>query len=659
MVANVVFGLPINKVFNYYLPDGVENSPLGVRVRAPFNNKEEIGYLIGVEEIQMQGLKKIVEIIDKEPILDKDILELISWMAKHYFSSQGECIEASIPPLLRKGRSSIKPRLEYEIKPDESFNAPLMLTEAQTEAFNTLKADIWENQGVFLLYGVTGSGKTEIYIKIIEEVLKKGRGAIILVPEIALTPQTISRFKKRLGENISVFHSGLTEAQRFKEWNNIKTNKTNICIGTRSAIFAPLKNLGLIIVDDEHESSYKQEDMLRYHARDVAIKRGEISNCSVILGSATPSLESYYKAKKGEYRLLVLPERVSEKKMPEVRIVDLKSVRHKKGMPLIFSPQLIEELRAVLERKMQAILFLNRRGFSTYVTCLSCGYVAKCVKCSIALTYHSKLGVLICHHCNYSQKKPSICPECNRKYLSFSGFGTQRVESELHKIFSGIRSARLDSDALSKRGSLDEIIDNFRNRKIDVLIGTQIVAKGHDFPDVELVGVILADLSLNIIDFRAGERTFSLLTQVAGRSGRGDKEGRVIIQTYNPEHYTIKTSLKHDYISFYEEEIERRKLLKLPPFSKLVKIEVRHKDENKLKRVIESIKKKLLLKIPAADVLGPAPNAVNRIRNLYRWALLAKGEDVEELNSLLYSIIGFRRKIEGANIIVDVNPYED
>lgn len=660
MVAEVVFPLAVDKIFRYKIPAKVEDIKLGVRVRVPFRDKIRIGYLVGISSDWERDLKEIIEVLDSEPILSPDILSLTSWMAGHYYASWGECIQASLPGILRKGRKTSIPRKEYIIQPDRGFQKPIKLTTAQQKALRAIKKYGLDGFKVYLVYGVTGSGKTEVYIRTIEQVLGNGRGVIVLVPEIALTPQTISRFQNRIDSKISVLHSDLTESQRFQSWLRLKQGESLVCIGTRSAIFAPIKNLGLIVIDEEHESSYKQEESPRYHTREVAIRRAQIAGCPVILGSATPSLESYYKALNGEYHLIELPERAKKKEMPEVRIIDLRQIGRRGFKPLVFSPPLKQEIAEILKNGMQVILFLNRRGFSTYVSCLKCGYVARCPDCELAYTYHSKGNRLICHHCNRQEKRPLICPECKSRYLSFRGIGTQRVESELHKLFPGIRTARLDSDALRKKGYLEKTIEDFKNKKIDVIVGTQVVAKGHDFPNVELVGVILADLSLNIVDFRAGERTFSLLTQVAGRSGRGLSTGKVIVQTYSPEHYTIRTSLSHDYRSFYQEEIEKRKMLNFPPFSELIKVEFRHPKEEKVKKVAYEIKEVLSqFREEDFEILGPAPHPLPKIRNIYRWNLLLEGKNVEHMLRLLYNIIGFRRRVEGVQIVVDVNPYED
>lgn len=663
MIVEVAFGLPVDKTFKYIIPASLSYQNLlpGIRVRAPFRNQIKIGYVVDVaEQGDRAGLKEIIDVLDSQPVINPDILQLTWWMAIHYYSAWGECIEASIPGLLRRGRKSVSPRKEITITPDLKFKKPRKLTPAQERAIKIIQ-EKFNFFNVFLLFGVTASGKTEVYLRAVELALSEGKSALVLVPEIALSPQTISRFKNRFKSvGISLFHSGLTEAQRFQEWKKIKDGESRICIGTRSAIFAPFSDLGVIVIDEEHETSYKQDERPRYHARDLAIVRGKMFNCPVILGSATPSLESYYKAKKGDYILLELPHRIRKRRLPEVKIIDLRTERRRGLKPVVLSPPLKVELQSLLERNAQAMLFLNRRGFSTSLVCLKCGYVARCPKCEISLTYHSGERKLICHHCNYKTEKVSICPQCESRYLVYRGFGTQKVVSELHKLFPGITTARLDSDALRKAGALEKIIQDFREHKIDVLVGTQIIAKGHDFPNVDLVGVILADLSLNIVDFRAGERTFSLLTQVAGRSGRGKRRGRVIIQTYNPEHYTIQTSLRQDYISFYNQEIERRKMLGFPPFSQLIKLELRHKNQKKAEQKTYRIKELLEeFRGEEFEILGPAPHPVPKLRGEYRWNLIIKSKKLASTLRLLYNIIGYKVRFEGVKLIVDVNPYED
>ncbi|MDD5613460.1 MAG: primosomal protein N' [Candidatus Omnitrophica bacterium] len=660
MIANVVFGLPVDKVFSYSVPAGSQIK-IGCRIKAPFRNSVRVGYVVGFSEKNKVDfdIKSITEILDGEPFLSGEILELTRWMSSYYYLSWGEAIEAALPGALRKGRMTSNPRQGYFFEKDKYFVRPSELTEHQKKSLSQINQNSGFN--VFMLYGVTGSGKTEVYIRAIERVLAGGGSAAMLVPEIALTPQTVSRFISCLGDEISVFHSRLTEAQRFQEWLKLKEGINKVCIGTRSSIFAPLKNLKLIVIDEEHDSSYKQQDSPRYHARDVALKRAQICRCPVILGSATPSLESFYKAVSKKYYLLELPDRVEKKSMPDVGVVDLTTVKRRSSRSMVFSPALESELKDVLGRHMQAILFLNRRGFSTFVYCSKCGYVSKCPGCNVALTYHIKTKTLLCHYCSHKELVPEACPNCRGGYLNMRGIGTQRVESELHKIFpNSVRTARLDSDVLKKRGELERIIEAFKNKDIDVLIGTQIVAKGHDFPDVELVGVILADLSLNIIDFRADENTFSMLTQVAGRSGRGENRGKVIVQTYNPDHFAIQTSLNHDYKSFYAQEIEKRKQLGFPPFNDLIKMEFRHKDEKKVKQAAQRVKDKIAsVSKGAYQVLGPAPHPVRKKNNVYRWNIIIKVKNIEQASRMLYNIIGYNKRVDGVNIVVDVNPRED
>src|ERR1044071_99252 len=457
----------------------------------------------------------------------------------------------------------------------------------------------------FLLHGVTGSGKTEVYLQAIAYTLRQGRGAIVLVPEISLTPQTVERFKARFSSGplqtlVAVLHSHLSSGERHDEWHKIRQGRARIVIGARSAIFAPVEPLGLIIVDEEHEHSYKQEEAPRYHARDVAIMRGQMEGAVVLLGSATPSLESYYNCRKGKYTLLELPERVDNQKMPYVRVVDMRqAARRGQGIP-VFSPQLKEAITQRLERHEQTILFLNRRGYSTSLLCPQCGYVANCPNCSVSLTFHRRAAKLLCHICGHSAGAPLVCPEpkCRSAAIRYSGLGTEKVEDTLTKLFPRARITRMDSDTLKRKDDYRRILGDFRAGKIDVLVGTQMIAKGLHFPNVTLVGIIYADLSLHIADFRAGERTFQLLTQVAGRAGRGDVEGEVIVQAFTPFHPAIQYARRHDFIGFYEQEIEFREQLKYPPASRVALLTLRGHNEDKVKFSSEHVRKELD-KLPA------------------------------------------------------------
>ncbi|MFC1667335.1 primosomal protein N' [Candidatus Omnitrophota bacterium] len=512
---------------------------------------------------------------------------------------------------------------------------------------------------VFLLHGVTGSGKTEVYLQSIAHALASGRSSIILVPEISLTPQTVARFKARFGGKIAVLHSRLLGSKRASEWERITSGDVQIVVGARSAIFAPLKDLGLVVVDEEHETSYKQADVPRYNARDVAIKRASLSSAIVILGSATPSLESFYAARKGDYSLIELSERIDSRLLPEVQIVDMREELTKtKKFPIFSQPLKIWIEKDIAEGK-QVILFLNRRGFSTFISCRKCGYVLTCKRCSVSLTYHFHTKKLSCHHCNYKMDPPDVCPKCNSSYVRYWGIGTEKVESEVHRLFPRARISRMDTDATRKRGTHERVLSKFKEGKLDILVGTQMIAKGLDFPKVTLVGVISADTALNLPDFRSGERTFNLLTQVAGRAGRGDLGGRVIIQTYTPAHYSIQAAKHHDYNTFYGKEISFRKDLNLPPFSRMVSVMLRGRNEEKVLAVSESLREKLIKKDKSkkVEILGPAPSAVSRLKGMYRWNLFLKSDNIENIISLLKKVLKGRRREGGVIITVDVEPY--
>ena len=457
-----------------------------------------------------------------------------------------------------------------------------------------------KGSATFLLHGVTGSGKTEIYLQAIAYALEQGKGAIVLVPEIALTPQTVERFKARFSSGklqtlVAVLHSHLSAGERHDEWHKIRQGRARIVIGARSAIFAPVEPLGLVIVDEEHEQTYKQEEAPRYHARDVAIVRAQMENAVVVLGSATPSLESYYNCKTGKYTLLELPERVDDQKMPHVRVVDMRQAAHQeKGIP-IFSPQLKEAIQQRLERKEQTILFLNRRGYSTALQCPQCGYVAECPNCSVSLTYHRTEQKLCCHICAHVQKVPPVCPneKCKNPAIRYSGTGTQKVEEAIRKLFPHARCHRMDADTMKRKDDYRRILGDFRAGKIDILVGTQMIAKGLHFPNVTLVGIIYADSALHQPDFRAGERTFQLLTQVAGRAGRGDVEGEVFVQAFTPFHPAIQYARRHDFQGFYEQEMEFREPLKYPPAARVALLTLKGRNEDKVKFSADHLKREL------------------------------------------------------------------
>ncbi len=515
--------------------------------------------------------------------------------------------------------------------------------------------------GVFLLHGVTGSGKTEVFMQAIEHTVNMGKSAVMLVPEISLTPQMVSRFMSRFGERIAIFHSALSLGERYDQWKRIKTGGADIVIGARSAVFAPLKNIGIIIMDEEHSDTYKSDMTPRYHARDVAIFRARQSGAAVVLASATPSVESYYKASAGEYKLLEMNTRFNNNKMPDIYVEDMRT-ELARGNKSMLSARLYKEIKKNLESGEQTILFLNRRGFSSFVSCRTCGYVPQCPNCSISLTYHKFGNNLKCHYCGYAAPNYTVCPECGSKYIRYFGGGTQKVEEEIHKLFPDATSIRMDMDTTGKKQSHEKILSRFEKEKIDVLIGTQMVAKGLDFENVTLVGVITADTMLHLHDFRSGERTFAMLEQVSGRAGRGGKEGRAVIQTYTPEHEAVKLVTTHDYKEFYKNEIAERRLMWYPPFCSMISVQFQGASDEKTSRTSRYFVKALgdIKQMgQKIQVLGPIPSFVSKIKNKYRWQIIFKCEDGDKLGESLHDAekkCRSSKNCEGVSIVIDKSP---
>jgi primosomal protein N' (replication factor Y) (superfamily II helicase) len=510
---------------------------------------------------------------------------------------------------------------------------------------------------VILLHGVTGSGKTEVYLQAIDKALKSGRGAIVLVPEISLTPQTVEGFKARFAENVAVLHSRLSLGERLDEWEKLRDGKARVVVGARSAIFAPVQNCGLIVVDEEHERTYKQEETPRYHARDVAVMRGKIENAVVILGSATPSVESYRNALTGKYALFHLPRRIEDRALPTVTIVDMKEEIKRVGRMTFFSRRLLTAMEERLEKREQVMLFLNRRGFSPVMICGRCGYVHKCPNCSIALTTHDEGEKLLCHLCGFTGESAGRCPRCRTHGFRFPGLGTQKLELMVSKLFPDCRVGRMDSDSMTGKGAHAETLKAFRNGEIQVLLGTQMIAKGLHFPNVTLVGVISADTALNLPDFRAAEYTFQLLTQVAGRAGRGEVHGEVIVQTYAPNHPAIMAARSQDYESFYRQEIPFREELGYPPFTRFIIVTVRGRSEGAVKWISNYCARTVReLHPPEMEVRGPAPSPIARAKGYYRWQIIFKGESVIRMNGVLKEALGKVKPGKGVQIVVDADP---
>ena len=573
------------------------------------------------------------------------------------------CSRAIINTLIKNGYLEIietkiarNPLASKKIERTNKLN----LTEEQGKAYEKIEKAIEEKRyEQFLLFGVTGSGKTEIYMQLIEKVIQNGKKAIMLVPEISLTPQMIERFISRFGKDkLAVIHSKLSIGERHDEWNKIKENKANIIIGARSAIFAPVQNLGIIIIDEEHDTSYKSEATPKYNAIEIANKISKEEKIPLVLGSATPDISTYYKSQEGKITRLELTKRANNANLPKIEIIDLKQ-ELANGNRSMLSFELYKSIEENLKNHYQTILFLNRRGYSTFIMCRDCGYTVKCKNCNISMTYHSFEKKLKCHYCGYEEPIVTTCPECGSKKIRYFGTGTQKLEDEIHKQFPKATTTRMDIDTVTKKNSHEEILNEFKNKGIDILIGTQMVVKGHHFPKVTLVGVVAADSSLNMDDYRANEKTFQILVQVAGRAGREKLPGKVIIQSYNPENFSIQSAKNQNYIEFYQTEIALRKQLKYPPFCDIIVIGFNSNSESKIKTISENMYKSLTEKnLENCNIYKPSPSPIDKIQNRYRWRIIIKSNMNEKLNDILNQELRkiYEKNDRSVNISIDVNP---
>lgn len=708
----------VDTLFTYIIPDNLrEKIKIGHRVLVPFNNREIEGFVLDIsnEFNSKYELKEISSLCDLEPVLNEEMIILGEKIQKEILCSRISIYQAMLPKALKaKHNTNIGIKMNryitLNISRDEALryiegcrfakqkeiisklldNDKILLSNVnssintlirngvikyiyeevnryvskssgkyrivklnslQEEVVNSVKL---EEYNKYLLWGVTGSGKTEVYMELIDRVLKQGKNAIMLVPEISLTPQIVDRFVTRFGTDIAILHSGLSDYEKYDEYRKIINEKVRIVVGARSAVFAPLKNIGIIIMDEEHSNTYKQDNSPRYHARDVAMMRGEYHNAPVLLGSATPSLESFARAGRGVYKLLTLTKRAGGGELPDVQIVDMKS-EIKKGN-FILSELLVKKIKEKLANNEQIILLLNRRGYSSMLTCRDCGNVLKCPNCDISLTYHKSSNTNRCHYCNYSIKNVDKCNVCGSSNIKEYGLGTEKLEEEIVRMFSA-RVVRMDMDTTCKKGMHEKIIADFGDHKYDILLGTQMIAKGLDFPLVTLVGVINADSSLNVPDFRSAENTYQLLSQVAGRAGRGNLVGEVIIQSYNPEHYSITYAKKHDYLSFYKEEMSIRKLLNYPPYYyiTLVNISSRNYEDGfkEANKIGEYLKRNL---DKNTIVLGPSMANVFRINNVYHYQCIIKYKKDLLLNQVLTKLDEIYKSNTKVQILLDVNP---
>lgn len=707
----------IDRIFDYVVPDYlIQHIKIGIRVTVPFGTQTLEGFILEIKKESINSeLKEIINIVDKDIVLDKELLELGKYMANKTLSTLISCYQVMLPKALKaqqgtninmrldkyiklginiyriedysltakqkdmvilvsnrgevlkselnKVSSSILKKLleksifiEYEKEiyrtndDERNLTSKYPLTSDQQKVVDTIM-NSGEVPCTYLLHGVTGSGKTEVYMELIEGMLNSNKTSVVLVPEISLTPQIVSRFKSRFKESIAILHSRLSEGERYDEYRRITRGEVKIVIGARSAIFAPLKNIGLIVIDEEHTSSYKQDNNPKYSAIDIAIERSRYHNSIVVLGSATPTLESYAKVMKGVYKLVSLPNRVNDRKLPLVKIVDMNKEK-KNGY---FSSELSNLIRDRLEKNEQIILLLNRRGYSSFITCSNCGYVEKCPNCDITLTYHKSSNMIRCHYCGYANKHKSICSSCGEEAMKDLGIGTEKVEEELHKLFD-CRVVRMDYDTTSRKGAHERIINDFKDHKYDILLGTQMIAKGLDFSLVTLVGVINADTSLMIPSYKSSENTFQLLCQVSGRSGRGNVPGSVIIQTFNKEHYAIDLVKNHDYLTFFKEEMNIRRKLGYPPYYYLVSIKVISPKYELARDESMKVANKLKQDLNKSIVLGPSVNNLFKVNNQYRFNIIIKYKKEDNLYKTLEQIIEYYKSNSKIKIDIDFNP---
>lgn len=658
LYADVAVCLPLARTFLYKIEGKVE---IGSRVVVPFRNRKVEGFVVGLKnEAPDIEMHTIASVVDASPLLRPEIFELCRWISKYYVSPIGEVLKSALPPGISAkhvgeaaahGGLRDHPEMRIDAAPS------LSLTPDQSRALDAIRED--HGFQTILIHGVTGSGKTEVYMRAAEHFLAQGKSSLILVPEIGLTPQLTDRFSERFPGKTAILHSGLTRRQRIDEWLRIYSGGAPIVIGTRSAVFAPLESLGLIVVDEEHETSYKQEEVPRYNARDTAIMRAKLARGVAVLGSATPSMESFHNAKSKKYKHVSLMTRVEERALPDVEVVNMREEYAAEGRQVIFSQRLLQAVMTRLERREQTMILLNRRGYAAFLLCRRCGFTFQCTSCSVALTYHRGRNILLCHYCGLALRPKARCPECDSEYIHYAGDGTERLEVELQKMFPDARVGRVDRDTMRHMRDFERVLGGFRNGEIDILAGTQMIAKGHDFPRVTLVGVIGADAPLSLPDFRAAERTFQLLTQVAGRSGRGDQPGEVVIQTYFPDHYTFKFAVTQRFEDFYLRESRYRKAMFYPPFTVLAGILVNDRDSGRAAALAREVGEFLnARRSGTVHVLGPAPAPLERLKKAYRHQLLIKSTSRAALHQILETLQAHieEKKIGATRVIIDVDP---
>lgn len=657
--------LPVPKwqTFTYRIPQDWEDVPApGSLVLAPLGRRKTVGMVAELTQDPPEGLgglKDLIEPLPEECTFEPKLLELLRWAKGHYLTPPGEVLRTFLPSALLKGKMG-KGQRAQNVEGLTEFHqaAPPQLTEEQMVAVARVTAQ-WGKFFPCLLQGVTGSGKTEVYLKLCEEVLRQKGSALILVPEIALTPQILGRFSGRFSSQVAAYHSGMTEGQRLKVWWGAKAGKIPIVVGTRSAVALPLKDLALLVVDEEHDPSYKQEERFRYHGRDLAVVRAKLQGIPILLGSATPSVETQENVHQGKYHRLTLHARATQSPLPQIHLIDIKE--NPLHPETLLSDPLQEALRQTLERGEQALFFLNRRGYAPFILCQDCGGVFRCPNCEISLTYHRRPPLLRCHYCEYQQEVPEICPTCEGRELRPIGAGTERLEEGFVQTFPGIRLGRLDRDIVASRRRTEELLSKFSRGELDVLIGTQLVTKGHDFRNLTLVGILLADLTLNVPEFRAAERGFQIVTQVAGRAGRHDLPGQVYLQTFRPDHYAIQAALKQNSEEFFVQERSFRKGAGYPPFRRVILFRFLGSQDARVREGSHragDFLKTLFRRFKNVQVLGPTKSTLEKLRGQYRYQVLLKSEGFEAMRRVLEERIPRleNQMPSGVRMGIDVDP---
>lgn len=669
MIVDVAVPVGVDQTFHYAISDDLKNElQLGTVIQVPFRTRSIHAFVLGFpteSPVGIEKLRPIEGVLVPQPIFDERMLKFFRWLSEYYCHPLGEVITAAIPAQYwkpkktsKRKRKALDPALLTGLAPPQTERPTL--NEEQRLAVNSI---LGENEGrPVLLHGVTGSGKTEVYMNVLDALLQQGKGAIVLVPEIALTPQLLGRFSQRFPEQVAVLHSHLSAAERFEQWERLRAGKAKVVVGARSAVFAPVKDLGLIVIDEEHEASFKQEDHMRYHARDTAIVRARFENAKVVLGSATPSLESYANAKNGRYVYVALKKRVHQRAMPKTVFVDLKDAAQCVSAEVPWLSRVLKSrIENTLQENQQCLLYLNRLGFAHFLFCKDCGHTWRCTNCDVALTYYRVPPSLKCHYCGKISRAPENCEECSGTHLETIGVGTEQVEKSLKELFPSARIARMDRSVVKTRKDLEAVLNQIAQREVDIVVGTQMIAKGHDFPGIALVGILLADSSLNLPDFRAHEKTFQIITQVSGRAGRAEAAGEIVIQTVNPDHPVLRAAAEHRDEDFYRLELEGRSLYGFPPYHRLAMLRFQHKNPRTVEAFASDLVSQTQNWIARHDlrcpVLGPSEAPLSRLKNYYRWQCLVKSQSVRNLHLVLKFVHEYAQSQKSSvQLFVDIDP---